>query len=56
MPTGHGGDIDTAISKSAYDVSEFKDYVVHIALNIEVESRSLDSAPLTNRVSTPGAV
>ena len=36
MPTSHGVDIETATSKSAYDVSEFKDYVVYIAPKVEV--------------------
>ncbi|QNH58793.1 MAG: hypothetical protein H2674_05715 [Limnospira indica BM01] len=36
MPTSHGVDIETAISRSTYDQSEFKDYVVYIAPKVEV--------------------
>ncbi|EDZ93957.1 hypothetical protein AmaxDRAFT_3317 [Limnospira maxima CS-328] len=36
MPTSHGVDIETATSRSAYDQSEFKDYVVYIAPKVEV--------------------
>ncbi|CDM98039.1 hypothetical protein AmaxDRAFT_0810 [Limnospira maxima CS-328] len=41
MPTSHGVDIETAISKSAYDVSEFKDYVVYIAPKVEVTKQGV---------------
>ena len=57
MPTSHGVDIETAISKSAYDVSEFKDYVVYIAPKVEVTKQGVVALFLmTNRVSTSGAV
>ncbi|BDT13583.1 hypothetical protein N39L_33060 [Limnospira platensis NIES-39] len=41
MPTSHGVDIETATSKSFYDESEFKDYVLYLAPKVEVTKRGV---------------
>ena len=57
MPTSHGVDIETATSKSFYDESEFKDYVLYLAPKVEVTKRGVVALfLLTIRVSTSGAV